>query len=226
MSQRTVRDRLAAVSQPVQPLPVQPAPLSTATASDTLFTRDFLLLCLSSFLFSSSMFLLFAVLPVFVVQELKGAQSQVGLIMGAFALSSVLARPGSGRIVDIWSRKAGLSLGSLIYGVAPALYTQAGSVAMMLGLRFFHGIGIAVYTTAGSVLAADFCPPTRRGEGMGYYGMSMILAMTVGPALGAFLIGPIGFTGLFWLSASLALASLLLGQLLHEPARVRLHGQA
>lgn len=172
------------------------------------------------------MFLLFAVLPVFVVQELKGAQSQVGLIMGAFAFSSVLVRPGSGRIVDIWSRKAGLSVGALIYCLAPALYTQAGSVPVMLGLRFFHGIGIAVYTTAGSVLAADFCPPTRRGEGMGYYGMSMILAMTVGPALGAFLIGPIGFTGLFWLSASLALASLLLGQLLHEPARVRLHGQA
>jgi MFS family permease len=189
-----------------------------------LFTRDFLLLCASSFLFSSSMFLLFAVLPLFVVQELKGAQSQVGLIMGAFAVSSVLSRPGSGRMVDLWSRKAGLSLGALIYCVAPALYTQVGSVPMMLGLRFFHGIGIAVYTTSGSVLAADLCPPTRRGEGMGYYGMSMNLAMTVGPALGAALVEVIGFTGLFWLSSSLALASLLLVQFVGEPHRA--HGPA
>ena len=215
----------AAVSQPAQPLPAQPSPLPAPTASGTLFTRDFLLLCLSSFLFSGSMFLLFAILPVFVVQALKGAESQVGLIMGAFAISAVLARPGSGRLVDIWSRRAGLSLGSLIYCVAPALYTQAGSVPAMLGLRFFHGIGIAVYTTAGSVLAADFCPPTRRGEGMGYYGMSMNLAMTVGPALGAALIGPVGFTGLFLLSSFLALVSLLLARLLREPARAHGHGQ-
>jgi MFS family permease len=211
------------VSQPARSLSAQPAPLPTATTPDTLFTRDFLLLCVSSFLFSSSMFLLFAVLPVFVVQELKGAQSQVGMIMGAFALSAVLSRPWSGRLVDRRSRKAGLSLGSLIYCIAPALYTQASSVAMMLGLRFFHGIGIAVYTTSGSVLTTDLCPPTRRGEGMGYYGMAMNLAMTIGPALGAALVNVIGFTSLFWLSASLALASLLLTQFVREPARAPLH---
>src|SRR5215510_5558158 len=212
------------MSQPAPSLSVQPAPLPSQTAPDTLFTRDFLLLCVSSFLFSSSMFLLFAVLALFVVQELKGEQSQIGLIMGAFAVSSVLNRPGSGRLVDLWSRKAGLSLGALIYCVAPALYTQVGSVPMMLGLRFFHGIGIAVYTTSGSVLAADLCPPTRRGEGMGYYGMSMNLAMTIGPALGAALVEVIGFAGLFWLSSSLALASFLLVQLVSEPHRT--HGPA
>lgn len=172
------------------------------------------------------MFLLFAVLPLFVVQELNGAQSQVGMIMGAFAVSAVLSRPGSGRIVDVWSRKTGLSLGALIYCLAPALYTQAGSVPVMLGLRFFHGIGIAVYTTAGSVMAADLCPPARRGEGMGYYGMAMNLAMTIGPALGAALVGSIGFNGLFWLSSSLALVSLLLTQALREKPHPHTHSQA
>lgn len=202
----------------------QAHPLSTNPSSDVLFTRDFLLLCLSSFLFSMSMFLLFAVLPLFVVQELHGAKSQVGLIMGAFAVSAVLARPGSGRIVDVWSRKAGLSLGALVYSIAPVLYTQAGSVFVMLSLRFFHGIGIAVYTTAGSVMAADLCPPARRAEGMGYYGMSMNLAMAFGPALGAALVAPIGFTGLFWLCALLGLASLLLVQAIREKPQVRAHG--
>src|SRR5262245_61094855 len=98
----------APVSQSAQSLPVQPVAEHPAPAPEGLFTRDFLLLCLSSFLFSLSMFLLFAVLPVFVVQELKGTRSDVGLVMGAFALSAVLARPISGRIVDIWNRKAGL----------------------------------------------------------------------------------------------------------------------
>lgn len=209
------------MSQSAPALSVQPDTSPPGVVSDQLFTRDFLLLCVSSFLFSMSMFLLFAVLPVFVVQELHGAESQVGMIMGAFAVSAVLARPSSGRIVDVWSRKAGLSVGALIYCIAPTLYTQAGSVAIMLGLRFFHGIGIAVYTTAGSVFAADLCPPARRAEGMGYYGMSMNLAMAFGPALGAALVTPIGFIGLFWLCAFLGLASLLLVQIIREKPRER-----
>jgi MFS family permease len=59
---------------------------------------------------------------------------------------------------------------------------------------------------------------------MGYYGMAMNLAMTIGPALGAALIGSIGFSGLFWLSSAIALASLLLVQTLREPARPQAHG--
>lgn len=214
------------MSNPAQPLPAQEAVPSPQITPEALFTRDFLFLCLSTFLFSGSMFLLFAVLPIFVMQELKGAESQVGLIMGSFAVAAVLARPASGRIVDTWSRKAGLSLGSLIYCIAPALYTQVTSVSVMMGLRFFHGIGIAVYTTAGSVLVADISPPSRRGEAMGYYGMALNLSMAIGPALGAALVQPIGFIGLFWLAAALAFASLLLVQLIHEPRKTDSHGQA
>ena len=169
------------------------------------------------------MFLLFAVLPLFIVEQLHGAESQVGMIMGAFAVSAVLSRPISGRLVDTWSRKACLSLGALIYVVFPALYTQAASVPVMLTLRFFHGIGIAIYTTAGSVFVADLAPAARRGEAMGYYGMALNLAMAIGPALGVILTQWLGFTGLFWTSAGLALGSLLLVQLVHDPHESRPH---
>lgn len=173
------------------------------------------------------MFLLFAVLPLFVVNELHGAESQVGLIMGAFAISAVLSRPISGRIVDLWSRKTGLRIGALIYGISPALYTLAASVPAMFALRFFHGIGIAIYTTAGSVFVADNAPAARRGEAMGYYGMAMNLAMAIGPALGIALIDHIGFDGLFWLASLLGLLSFVLVQFLHEPVHHHLHeGQA
>src|SRR5262245_21364091 len=120
---------------PSAPLLAAPVPtLAASTAPARLFSRDFVLLCVSSFLFSLSMFLLFAVLPLFVVQALQGANSQDGLIMGVFAVSAVLARPSSGRIVDLWSRKTGLRIGACIYCLAPALYTQAHSVALMVGL--------------------------------------------------------------------------------------------
>lgn len=204
---------------PESPAPAPPSSRSPGEDHVPLFTRDFILLCVATFLFAGSMFLLFAVLPVFVVDELNGADSQVGLIMGAFAVSALLARPMTGHLVDAWSRKTVLGFGALVYAVAPALYTQAETVPIMLGLRVFHGLGIAAYTTAAGVIVADIAPARRRGEGMGYYGMALNLAMTVGPALGVMLMEQISYTWLFWLCAALGLGSLVLSQLIREPTR-------
>lgn len=54
---------------------------------------------------------------------------------------------------------------------------------------------------------------------MGYYGMAFNLAMAIGPALGVALSTRLGFTGLFWISASFALVSFLLVQFIHDPHR-------
>ena len=206
---------LAAMSQAAFP---QPA-VSPAETAESLFSRNFVVLCISTLLFFESMFLLLAVLPVFIVQELHGTQSQVGMILGVFALAAVMIRPASGWLVERWNRKLGLLLGTLIYCIGPVLYTMAESVPMMIGFRLFHGLGIALFTTASSVLVADIAPPSRRGEAMGYYGMMMNVAMATGPVAGAALVERSGFTQLFWLSALLALASLLVVVLLSEPPR-------
>ncbi len=205
----------AAMSQAALPQPALP-PTETA---ESLFSRNFLVLCISTLLFFESMFLLLAVLPVFIVQELRGTESQVGIVLGVFALAAVMIRPTSGWVVERWNRKLGLTLGALIYCIGPLLYTMAESVPVMIGFRLFHGLGIALFTTASSVLVADIAPPARRGEAMGYYGMTMNVAMATGPVAGAALVEQSGFTQLFWLSALLALGSLIILPLLSEPAR-------
>lgn len=194
-------------------------PAGSSAAAEPLFTRNFLMVCLSTLLFFESMFLLLAVLPVFIVRELDGTQAQVGVVVGVFALAAVMIRPTSGWLIERWNRRLGLALGALIYCVAPVLYTTADSVPVMIGFRFFHGFGIALFTTASSVLVADMAPLARRGEAMGYYGMMMNVAMATGPVAGAALVERGGFGPLFWLSALLALGCLLIVPLLSEPVR-------
>ncbi len=188
----------------------QPAP-------EVLFTKQFLLLCLSTFLFFASMFVILPVLPPFIIHELNGTESQVGLIMGAFAAASILSRPASGRIVESRSRKSGLALGALIYCLAPLFYTFADSVSVMLVVRFCHGAGIAFFTTASSVLVADMAPASQRGEAMGYFGMMLNLALACGPFVGAALVERAGFPALFLLASALGLVSLAILPFLSEP---------
>src|SRR5699024_4459523 len=53
-------------------------------------------------------------------------------------------------------------------------------------------------------------PRERRGEGLGYFGLSGNLALAVGPALGLFLVDHIRFSSLFLICGSLTLIALLL----------------
>ena len=54
---------------------------------------------------------------------------------------------------------------------------------VLLLLRFFQGISFSLATTVTGAIAADLVPAKRRGEGLGYFGMSMNLAVVAGPFL-------------------------------------------
>ncbi len=59
-------------------------------------------------------------------------------------------------------------------------------------------------------IATDLIPSNRRGEGMGFYGLSGNMAMAFGPSLGLALVGVITFKQLFFICAGLGLAAYLL----------------
>jgi len=81
-------------------------------------------------------------------------------------------------------------------------------VGALLFMRFVHGIGWAFATTAASSAVSDIVPTTRRGEGMGWYGLAMTLAMAVGPMLGTWTLEQGSFGGVFLLATGLAVAAL------------------
>jgi hypothetical protein len=62
-------------------------------------------------------------------------------------------------------------------------------------------------TTANGAIVSDLVSSERRGEGMGYYGLSNNLSFPLDPALGIWLMNGQGFDSLFLVSAILALCS-------------------
>ena len=185
---------------------------------EPLLSRDFALACAGNFTFFGSMHFLLPALPLYVVL-LGGQESDVGMVMGAFTLTSVLLRPYVGRGVDNGRRKPFLLLGALIFMLASLAYNLASSVPLMLLVRAFHGAGIACFTTAASTYIADIVPPSRRGAALGYYGMFSNVAMSIGPFLGGLLMRAFSLPVLFAASAGMGLACLGIVSLLREPER-------
>ncbi|MFQ6058865.1 MAG: MFS transporter [Anaerolineae bacterium] len=181
-----------------------------------MYPPSFFLAMLANLLFFASMHLLLTPLPLY-VKEIGGQPSQIGLVMGVFALTAILARPTGGRLVDTWGRKRTLLLGATIFILSPLLYTRSRSVPSLLLSRMFHGLGLSCFTTAYIVLVADLVPPSRRGEAIGVAGISTPISLMMAPALGAALLDLLGFRPLFLGAALMATLSWLILLFVQEP---------
>ena len=158
------------------------------TASQPLWNKPFLL-CFSNNLF---LFIFYfaqtTILPIYILNELNGSLAQAGLAMTLFMVSSILVRPFSGLIIEKLGRKKTLFLSESMFCLLSFAYIFADNLTLLLIIRFIHGIWFSILTTVTVPIANDFIPEQRKGEGMGYFVMSVNLGIVLGPLLGISLI--------------------------------------
>ena len=185
---------------------------------ERIFSRDFSLAILANLFSFTSMYLLLATLPLYVV-AIGGNVSDAGVVLACFTLTAVVVRPWIGRLSDRRAKKAIMLAGAVVLAASSLLYEPVHSVPLLMAVRVFHGVGWAAFGTAASALAADLAPVSRRGEAMGYFGVGMNVAMAIGPALGVFLVGRTGYGALFLTAMVLAAAAALSTIGIAEPGR-------
>jgi len=180
---------------------------------DKLISRDFIFIWIANFFIFLGFQMTLPTLPLF-VKELGGSDQIVGLVVGVFTFSALLFRPFAGHALETRGRQVVYLFGLSLFVLSVGAFAFATSVFMLIMMRIVQGVGWGFSTTASGTIATDLIPPKRRGEGMGYYGLSSNLALALGPALGLSLVGLISFTQLFLISASMGLIALLLSLLI------------
>ncbi|KKM09194.1 hypothetical protein SY88_20255 [Clostridiales bacterium PH28_bin88] len=109
-------------------------------------------------------------------------QYNIGYIIGILSLTAVLVRPLAGFLLDAVGRRKILFFALITFALAVGAYNYVTGLGLLFSLRALHGISWGFTTTGAGTVAADVFPPARRGEGLGYYGLSNTLAMAVGPS--------------------------------------------
>ncbi|SDP34199.1 MFS transporter [Halobacillus aidingensis] len=189
-----------------------------------LWTSSFLNVCASNFLVFLVFYLLFVTMPIYTIESIGVAEGEAGLIITVFLLAAILIRPLSGQWVESFGRKPVVVTALSIFLGSSFLYLWFDAFSALLIVRFIQGIGFGMGTTALGAIAADVVPDQRKGEGLGYFAMSMNFAMVIGPFLGLTLIQNAGFTVMFYVCAALAVMALLTGLVIRvdplaEPAK-------
>ncbi|WP_117149363.1 MFS transporter [Paraliobacillus zengyii] len=181
----------------------------TAINEDKIWTKDFALICMANFFIFLGFQMTLPTIPLF-VQELGGSDQLIGLITGIFTFSALLFRPYAGHALESRGRQFVYMIGLGIFVLSVASYSIITSIGFLIVMRMVQGVGWGFSTTATGTIATDLIPPKRRGEGMGYFGLSGNLALAFGPALGLALVDIISFPQLFLICGSLGFVSFLL----------------
>lgn len=182
-----------------------------------LWTRDFVVVSLINFLVFLAHFLLMVSIASYAVDRFGAAVSTAGLVASIFIIGALIGRFGAGRVISDFGGKCVLSCGAVFFIIVLGLYFTAGSLPLLILVRFLHGIAHGVVSTATGTIVAQITPHHRRGEGIGYYGMSVVLASAIGPFLGILLIHLIDFRTIFIIITMLAAAVFCISFMVHAP---------
>lgn len=187
---------------------------------DRLWTRSYILLCIATFLMSFSFFLLVPTLPFYLVQKMGVAQELVGPVLSCYVVAVLCVRPFAGFVADMFKRKQVYIISYMLFAVAFLGYLIVRSnLLLFVLLRIFHGFAFGALNTTGNTLVIDIMPSSRRGEGLGYFGVMNNLAMAFGPMVGLFIISGGDYMMLFAVSLLFACVGLCLGTLVKAPNR-------
>lgn len=165
----------------------------TTNQPTTIWNKPFIL-CLANNLF---LFIFYfaqsTLLPVYIVKELGGSLAQAGLATTLFMASAIAVRPFSGLIIEKIGLKKAFYGSESLFCLVSIAYIFADNLTILMIIRLVHGVWFSILTTVAVPIANSFIPTQRKGEGMGYFLMSINLGIVLGPLLALTLIQHVSY---------------------------------
>ncbi len=185
---------------------------------DRLVTPSYCFILAANFLLYFGFWLLIPVLPFYLSEVFSAGNSTIGIILSCYTVAALCIRPFSGYFLDSFARKPLYLMAYFIFMTMFAGYIITGSLTLFILFRIIQGVSFGMVTVGGNTVVIDIMPSSRRGEGLGYYGLSNNIAMAVGPMSGLFLHDAgMSFTTIFCCSLGSCMAGFVCAFLVKTP---------
>lgn len=124
-------------------------------------------------------------------------------------MAALLIRPFAGFLLDMVNRKPIYLISYFLFVITFVGYPLAHLVGAFLAYRILHGLSFGFVTTAGNSLVVDIMPASRRGEGLGYFGVANNMAMAVGPMTSLLMHDYYSYNAIFYVAIGTGLLGML-----------------
>lgn len=152
--------------------------------NDRIFTRDLILDMAMSCVCSLNYFVLLVNIVGFASTTFGATPGESGLAAGLYVIGGLISRLLFGKYIELFGRKRMTVIFMFLGIVMSALYFGVSSLPLLYAVRFLHGMVYGISSTCTSDIAAKLIPESRRGQGLGYFYLSITVSMAVGPLLG------------------------------------------
>lgn len=159
----------------------------------TIFqNKQFQNIAFSHFNMTLGMCLLIPILPVY-LQSSGFTETQIGIIMGATAMSALLIRPWIGFQVDSKGSRPVILVGQILLIVSTAGYWWATSFFTFVALRLLYGIGQAFYGTGAVTFASSIGVGESNSSSIAMYTLTTMFALGLSMSIAQVTFDHFGF---------------------------------
>ncbi len=110
-----------------------------------------------------------------------------------------------GRLSDMRGRKPFFISGFAIFTLASFLCSISTSGLQLIVFRIIQGAGAAFMASTSPAIVTDLFPGKERGKALGINAMAVYVGLAVGPSLGGFLTGAVGWRTIFYINIPIGL---------------------
>ena len=137
-------------------------------------------------------------------------------VLTSYLAANAIVLPMSGWLAERIGRKRYFMLSLTVFTLSSLLCGLAPSLPLLLFFRAVQGIGGGGMQPMAQAILNDTFPPEQRGQAFALYGITAVLAPTVGPMLGGWITDSYSWRWIFFITLPVVLLALYLTYTLVE----------
>src|SRR6266568_4806974 len=142
--------------------------------------------------------------------NLAASNDQSTWVLTSYLVSNAIVLPISGWLVGLFGRKRFFITCIVIFTISSFLCGIAPSLGTLLIFRVLQGAGGGGLQPMAQAILADTFPPEKRGLAFALYGITAIMAPTIGPTLGGWLTDNYSWRWIFYINLPVGILALFL----------------
>src|ERR1700691_2436145 len=133
-------------------------------------------------------------------------------VLSSYLVANAVILPISAWMATRFGRKRFYMSCVVLFGMSSLLCALAPNLQMLIFFRVLQGLGGGGMAPSEQSMLADTFPPRLRSQAFALYGVAVIVAPTVGPALGGWLTDTLSWHWIFLINGPVGVMSLILVQ--------------
>ncbi|MGA8873786.1 MAG: DHA2 family efflux MFS transporter permease subunit [Candidatus Acidiferrales bacterium] len=142
--------------------------------------------------------------------SLGASNDQSTWVLTSYLVSNAIVLPISGWFASALGRKRFFMTCLVIFTVSSVLCGFAPSLGAIIFFRILQGAGGGGLQPMAQAILADVFPPEERGLAFALYGVTAIIAPTIGPTLGGWITDNYSWRWIFFINVPVGILTLLL----------------